>query len=281
MQIKFPELPGFLVDLEKFEPSFSHHTLVDPKTDPQKFKRFSRQLQKTHRLTYPQVEKVDPGALLQTLTGRCHHLKIRSKVVQLTKDAAELANRDPSEDICSDATSLRERIDRFLDQHRLSREHTLSIRRALKLIELAQTKKRPLIRSSRIKGKIVPLEPHRCHKVTRESYEVAESLYELAGLVYENKTEKFLVTLSNEFSPDMQREIIFHIGQCDGSLKKLSSKEHQYAVIRGIIWLAHLLCDHHTGTPCPSVEEVRQMFEELAKLKSEENQTISTSNIVF
>ena len=236
MLIQFPEQDDVLESVESF---LERHS----------FPRFGDLKNCLGRLA-----TVDPSrALAQKLIGRCHHLEERRSVIDLAENAEALANSSPNRnphDIAKEAHILRDRIDRFVKHHRPSRNNAKFLRFAKRCIAKAEKQERVVAKKSGVALNAFQYE------ASAESLALAESLYELAALVYQEKP----------FSIDGfdQKELAFHISVCKGDL---NNPKKRIESVQGILGYAHLLADYYMDhSPYPSKKEVRSIFQDLGEL---------------
>ncbi len=99
---------------------------------------------------------------------------------------------------------------------------------------------------------------------SRDCLEVAEHLYELARLLYQEKFEEFHKMLVTEFSLLDQKNIETHVAICEGNLNFISSLTIRIKAVQGILGYSHILANYYLGpTPYPSMIEVHNIFQEL------------------
>lgn len=264
MQIKIPTLDQ---DLDSIKSFLDRH--VNP--NPKKLKNFSKQLKKIDRSLEATLSENDSSfahisverqrELVKRLAGRCHQLEIRRNVIDMAENAEELANSSPErshDEVASEANALRGRIEAFLKDHRPSQTNAKFIRFAKACLAKAE-KGEPVIVKKR-----VSLESYQRPEVTPESYELAEQLYELAGLLYQGEIEEFLTKFASFSSEDLK----FHIQNCGADLANLEKRSSQLHAIQGILGYAHLLTDYYTDTtPYPTLIEIHNTFEDLDFVK--------------
>jgi hypothetical protein len=218
--------------------------------------------------------------LIQKLAGRCHKLQERRAVINLAEAAEDLANNSPlksDDEVSLAANELRNRIDAFVRAHRPSRDDAKFIRFARACIDKAE-KHEPLLQKRA--SKAISLETARKNVAGPESTEVAEALYELAGLLYQEKMTEFHTSLSH-FAPATQKEIHYHISVCKGHLDLLSKKEERLKVIQGILGYAHLLADYYMdNTPYPTIVEIHHLFQDLEMVHYLEGQESQLPSIL-
>lgn len=277
MQEKFPT---HAQDLAKIQDVLTRHSLVDSKS----LKRFAGQLKKIDKSLdhiLAQYGKHHPRTLdeqkelVSTLTGRCHQLEIRRDVINLAEDAEALANSSPTRshsDIAKNANLLRSRIDTFLEHNRPSPNNAKFIRFARACIEKAE-RHEPVIDPTKLRRnkKVVDLEYFKHKEPSKEAYELAEALYGLAGLLYQEKIKEFQDSLEKDFSKETRQEIRFHVHTCHGNLDKTSTLEERLAIIQGILGYAHDITDYYMdNTPYPAIIEIHNIFRDLAFIESQE-----------
>ena len=242
------DLKKFLMTLERIETSLDSSILSD------QFEISS----------YLEKQK----SLVKKLVGRCHELEIRKDVINLAEDAEKLANTSPgrsSEEVTKDAHALRDRIDLFTKDHRPSRSNAKFIRFAKACVEKAERHEPVAVKSKNGRSKkTLNLDDFRLKEATPERLDLAETLYELAILLYKEQYGEFLEMFSSSFSPSEQKEILFHVSNSKGDIKNLSDQTTRLRTIQGILGFAHLSADYYMGkTPYPSIIEVHSIFEDL------------------
>jgi|JI9StandDraft_1071089.scaffolds.fasta_scaffold02285_10 hypothetical protein len=267
MPYKFSPPKGSLKDIKKFLDTHAVPESSDLKVVLKQLSKIKRSVTvalKAAPLPFQSHLKEEEN-LLQTLAGRCQQLQERRDVINLAEEAENLANTSPEkthDDVALEANRLRTLIDLFLKSHRPSRNNAKFIRFARACIDKAE-RHEALIQSKR-SSKQVSLEVSRKNVEGPESVELAESLYELASLLYQEKIDLFNTALANNFSCAAQKEIAYHASVCKGNLKALHKKEDRLKVIQAILGYAHLLADYYMdNTPYPTIVEIHHLFEEL------------------
>lgn len=267
------EFPGHEEELESIEAFLERHTfpeIGELKNFLNRLKKIDRSidsaLQSSEFVLSNYLEK--QKNLVKKLAGRCHQLEVRKSVIRIAEDAEKLANTSPSrshDDIAREAHLLRDRIDRFVEHHRPSRTNAKFIRFARACINKAE-KHEPLIVPSK-KGKSkksVSLDNFRMKEASEDSLGLAELLYDLARVLYQEKFDEFEEAFLNNFSKDQQKEIQFHASKCSGSLTQLKNQTIRLKTVQGILGYAHELADYYLGdTPYPSLIEIHNIFQDL------------------
>lgn len=208
--------------------------------------------------------------LAQSLSGRCHDLQVRREVIEFAEEAEKLANssktREPKE-IAREADKLSEKLDKFVANHKASQNNTKFIRFARLLLDKARRQETVLSDKPKSKKNVITLEEPR-HLTTTEEYTLAESLYELTGKLYAKKVDKFKV-LFFAFPIETQREMLFHISECEGSIEQIGKRKNDLKIIQGLLGFAHTITDYYASvTPYPSFQEIHQIFEDLKEITS-------------
>ncbi len=277
MQYKLFSPAGHLEDIEKFLTTHAIPESTELDTILKqlfKIKQSVGKALKSHDKTFS-THFTEQKELVKKLAGRCQKLQERRSVINLAEEAEELANTSPlksPDEIALKAQDLQNRIERFLERHRPSRNNAKFIRFAKACIEKAK-KHEPVLTSK--SPKQVSLELARKNVRGPVSVEIAESLYELSSLLYQEKTEEFLSYFSQGFSLDTQKELHYHISVCSGHVNKLSKKEERMKVIQGILGYAHLLADYYMdNTPYPTIVEINRMFQELDLVNQQEQEDL-------
>lgn len=206
--------------------------------------------------------------LVKKLVGRCHQLEIRKDVINLAEDAEKLANTSPgrsSQEVSKDAHVLRDKIDLFTKKHRPSRSNAKFIRFARACVEKAERHEPVVVKSKKGRSKkTLNLDDFRLKEATPERLDLAESLYELARLLYKEQYDEFLEMFSSSFSPSEQKDVLFHVSNSKGDIKNLSELGTRLRTIQGILGFAHTSADYYMGkTPYPSIIEIHSIFEDL------------------
>ena len=220
--------------------------------------------------------------LVHNLTGRCHQLEVRRDVINLAEDAEALANSSPDrpqEELAIEANNLRDRMESFLMVHRPSKNNSKFIRFANACIAKAERREPVMIRGKdgRLK-KVISIDTFKSKEVTLDMFDLAESLYGLASLAYHNKIKEFKTTLTNSFSEETRKEIIYHVSMVEGSLEKMESKHDRIRVVQGILGYSHDLTDYYMDeSPYPSIVEIHQVFKDLEFLSHTEEEDPSLS----
>ncbi len=270
MKIQFP---GHEEELESIEAFLERHTFPDMGD----LKKFLCRLEKIdHSIdTSLDSDQFDISAylerqkeLVKKLVGRCHQLEIRKNVINLAEDAEKLANTSPSrtsKEIAKEADLLRDRIDLFVKDHRPSRTNAKFIRFARACIEKAERHEPVMVKSKNGRSKkTISLDNFRLKEATPERLELAEALYELGRLFYQEKEEEFLSMFTNSFSPSEQKDILFHVSNSKGDIKNISDQTVRLRTIQGILGLAHTSADYYMGkTPYPSLIEIHNIYQDL------------------
>lgn len=264
MQIEFPGHEEELVSIQAF---LERHTFPDSS----QLKKFLHRLSKIDSAlknidVSPYLEK--QKNLVKKLAGRCHQLEIRRDVINLAEDAEQLANSSPErshDDIAKEANLLKNRIDLFLNQHRPSRTNAKFIRFARACIEKAEKHEPVIVRNKNGKPKkVISLDSFRVKEASTESLELAELLYDLARVLYQQKFDEFEESFLKNFSEHQQKEIHFHISSCDGNLQSLENPVIRLKAVQGILGYAHDLADYYMdNTPYPTIIEIHHIFQDL------------------
>ena len=278
------EFPGHEEELESIEVFLERHTFPDLG----ELKDFLNRLTKIDRSIDKALKSNEIGVttlleqqkdLVKRLAGRCHQLEVRKDVINLAEDAEKLANSSPNRsarDVANDAHLLRTKIDLFVSQHRPSRSNAKFIRFARACIEKAE-KHEPLITPSKRSKpkKSVSLDNFRVKDTSQESLALAELLYDLARVLYQEKFDEFEDSFLGNFSSSQQKDIHFHISTCKGNLQNLDDQTVRLKSIQGILGYAHDLADYYMGkTPYPSIVEIHNIFQDLdfvTHIEEEEN----------
>lgn len=204
--------------------------------------------------------------LVEELKERCRQLEVRRSIIDLAESAEKLANESPgkgSEEIATEAKTLRSKIDSLLQNQRPSHNNAKFIRFAHACIDKAE-KHEPVI-SNKTKSKtILKMASLENRDASIDSFDLAESLYSLAGLLYREDLDNFKKSLSRDFSDSSLKEIRFHIGECQGNISKIEKHEDRIRVIQGILGYAHKVSDYYmNSSPYPSLIEIHRIFDDL------------------
>lgn len=266
MAFKFPGQYGG--DLENIKYFLDRHVFPNP----QVLKHFSNQLKKIDCSLTNTLESADPitidslelqREMVQKLAGQCHQMKVRKTVIDFAECAEELANSSPNlsrDEIATKASDLREKIDDFLRDQRPSHTNAKFLRFAKMLIEKAEKKEMVL---GQVQKNIISLEHFQKPVVTQESYGIAEKLYELASLLYQENLEDFEKGVAENFTGETRKELEFHASQCEGNFNDLSDRKIQLRTIQGLLGYAHLLTDYYMDvTPYPTLVEIHEIFQD-------------------
>ena len=201
--------------------------------------------------------------LVQKLTLRCEHLKQRNLVMEICEKSEDLSNSSPylsDHDIAEQTRDIKALIDKFTQKHRPSNINMKFLRFAIKLLEKAKFHQKVLYFEKKTENAI-PIEQQGSKEISLEDFSLAESLYELASTLYEKNIEKFNKFKENNFSPETQKEIYFHIHKCNFSLEHIKESMDLFPAISGILGYAHTLTDYYAGiSPYPSKAEIEELF---------------------
>ncbi len=213
--------------------------------------------------------------LVHDLEGRCHHLGVRRDVIALAEDAETLANESPDypqDRLSFETNKLRDRIDDFIQSHRPSKTNSKFLRFARACLAKAEKREPVLIRgkNGRLK-KVISIESFKSKEVTLEMFDLAEALYALAQLLYNEQMDEFQDSLKNSFSEETRKEIVFHLSMTRGCLDEVQSKEQRLRTIQGILGYAHELTDYYMDeSPYPTIVEIHRIFKDLDLLNHTE-----------
>ncbi len=267
------EFPGHEEELESIEVFLERHTFPDL----DKIKNFLNRLTTIDKSLDIAIQSDEIGVtalledqkeLIKRLTGRCHQLEIRRDVIDFAEAAEKLANSSPersTEDITLAASLLRDKIDQFVKMHRPSRTNAKFIRFARACIDKAEKHEPVVIVTKQGKSKIVvSLDSFREKETSQEKLDLAETLYDLARMLYQERFDDFEETLLNGFSLSQQKEIYFHVVSCNSNLSDLKNQTYRLKAVQGILGYAHDLADYYMGdTPYPSIVEIHNIFQDL------------------
>ena len=264
VQIKFPTFDGE-ADLDIIQNSLDCRIFV-PKDTLQKFlfqlRKIDQALSENTQESLLEVLS-KKKELVESLTGRCLALKERNSVISFAEEAEHIANSSPilaDAEIESLSDSLLSRIDAFIEDHKPTKNNMKFLRFAKKLLQKAKRHEKVLT-PSKNKGKTITLHQNSPQEISLDDFALAEGLYEIAALLFQGDIEDFKETLSKNFSFTSQKELSFHIHNCEGSLSNLHTKEERERVIQGILGYAHTITDYFAGeTPYPSKEEIKNTF---------------------
>ncbi|MCH9811271.1 hypothetical protein K0U07_00740 [bacterium] len=264
MQIKFPIFNGE-EDLDIIQSSLDCRIFV-PKDTLQKFlfqlRKIDLSLTENHEGKLQEV-LTKKRELIESLNGRCLALKERNSVISFAEEAEHIANSSPiltDAEIESLSSSLLTRIDTFIADHKPTKNNMKFLRFAKKLLQKAK-KHEPVLTPSTNKGKTIAFHEDSPQEISLDDFALAEGLYEIAAILFQGNVKEFKETLSKNFSFSSQKELTFHIHNCNGNLSQLDTKEAQERVIQGILGYAHTITDYFAGeTPYPSKEEIKSTF---------------------
>ena len=224
----------------------------------------------------PYLEK--QKELVKKLEGRRQKLEIQKDVISLAEAAEALANSSPLRPLKSiiiEAQELRDKIDLFLQNHRPSKTNAKFIRFARACLAKAEKQEPIISKSTQKRSKnTVSLDNFRVKEASLDSLELAEMLYDLARVLYEEKYDEFKDSLEGNFSPSQQKEIGFHISKCFGNLQSINDQVVRLKCIQGILGYAHVLSDYYMGdTPYPTIVEIHNIFQDLAFINQQEEES--------
>ncbi len=257
------------VNLESIKSFLYKHNLVNLK----KLSEVSKQLKKINKSiidtaknnqSYFSEHFKNQRELIENLIGRCNQLKIRINIVNFAESAESLSNTSPHrsrDEVAIEANNLRLRIVAFLKNYRPSQIDSKFIRFARVCINKAEKGEAVIVERSGGKIKlIVSLQDFFKNKeVTKESYEIAELLYELSMEVHYNNISNFKKLIEN-FSKDTINEIKHHVKICGGDIDKVNTAANRTLIMQGILGYAHLLVDYYMDkTPYPTVPEIEEI----------------------
>jgi hypothetical protein len=228
-----------------------------------KLRKIDSSLCKNSSSLYQTIEK--KKELVESLSNKCESLKQRNAVISFAEEAEDIANSSPllsDENVNELIADLKARIQTYVEETRPSRTNMKFLRFAEKLLEKA-AKHEPVLIKSNKKENIIKFKENVPAEISLEDFALAESLYELAAILYQESEDAFNSSLENNFSESNRKEISFHISICNGFLGKLKTKEDKNKVIQGILGYAHTLTDYYAAvTPYPSLDEIDGMFSE-------------------
>ena len=184
-------------------------------------------------------------------------------MTNIAEAAEKLANSSPNrspDDIAKQANLLKNRIHSLLKKNRPSRNNVKFIRFAIACIKKAK-KQEPVMKKKPF-SRTISLESFYKKEISFDSLELAEWLYELAKLLYQKKENAFQKAFQT-CSENHQKEIVYHISLCGGTLLSLEEEKNRLCAVQGILGYAHILSDYYTETPYPSLEEIHDIFQDL------------------
>ena len=224
-------------------------------------RKIDTSLSKNDPSLYAVIEK--KKKLVESLSGKCQHLKQRNTVISLAEEAEEIANTSPfqtDEEVNELIADLTARIDSYVDRARPSKNNMKFLRFARKLLEKA-AKHEPVMIEAPKNENIIKFRENSPREISLDDFALAESLYELTSTLYDGSEEMFLEVLEKNFSEESRKEINFHVSKCSGSLSKIDQKQDREKVMQGILGYAHTLTDYYAGvTPYPSIKEIESLF---------------------
>lgn len=204
--------------------------------------------------------------LVEKLKERCRQLEVRRSIIDLAESAEKLANESPdkeSQEIAAEAEILRSKIDALLQNQRPSRNNAKFIRFAHACIDKAE-KHEPVISNKKRSKNVLKMSSLEDMDTSIDSFDLAESLYSLAGLLYREDLDGFAKSLSRDFSDSSLKEIRFHVGECQGDISKTERHEDRIRIIQGILGYAHKVSDYYMdSSPYPSLIEIHRIFDDL------------------
>ncbi|MCH9621060.1 MAG: hypothetical protein S4CHLAM20_04740 [Chlamydiia bacterium] len=264
LQIKFPIFEDEK-ELDDIGRSLDCNIFV-PKDTLQKFIFRLREIDTTlstinDNSLYHAIEK--KKKLLKSLAAKCEKLKQREQVISMAEEAELIANSSPflsDKEIKEKTSLLKNRIDNFIENARPSNNNMKFLRFAKRLLSKAE-KHEPVILKNEKKDSTIALREASPGEITLDDFALAETLYELANNLYEEKIDHYKEMLQNTLSSANQKELSFHVSNCGGKLSTLDTKEDQLKVIQGILGFAHTITDYYASeTPYPSTEELTTLF---------------------
>lgn len=203
--------------------------------------------------------------LVEKLSIRCACLKERSQVIEFVEKAEELANESPfltDEEVQERAEDLRASIDGFVESTRPSKNNMKLLRFTRKLLTKAEKHEKVMVKSPS-KEQTIQLRENAHNEISLDAFALAESLYELAAVLFEGNIKVFETMVESKFSQTEKKELIFHLINCESNLSSIQTKVQRLKVIQAIIGFAHTLTDYYaTETPYPSLEEIQSIFSE-------------------
>ncbi|OGN62036.1 MAG: hypothetical protein A3F09_02550 [Chlamydiae bacterium RIFCSPHIGHO2_12_FULL_49_11] len=261
MLIKFPTAQPVLDSID----AGIHNRILFPLSTLQKYRRTLNGIAPFLCNEMPPQDGID---LVKKLAQRISNLIYRHTVLEFAETAEHLAahgNELPQHELHLHISRLRRRIREFLKEHRPSQNNARFLRFASICLNRAE-KGLPLI------------EPVLSRKICRftttaptplqEDYENAEALFELGFFLYTKKWAEFRLAFEL-LSQEMQREALWHIKECSGSLEisPLRKKAGRLKAVQGLLGLAHKLTHYYFEESIyPSIGDIDSMYKEVACL---------------
>lgn len=264
VQIKFPIFEDEK-ELDDIGRSLDTNIFV-PKDTLQKFIFRLREIDTTlskvkDNSLYHAIEK--KKKMLVTLSERCEKLKQREQVISIAEEAELLANSSPflsDEEVHEKAEGLRARIDSFIEFARPSKNNMKFLRFAKRLLLKAE-KHEPVILKEEKQTNTITLSEGSKGEVSLDDFALAENLYELGALLYNEKIDEFNQRMKNTLSSASQKELFFHVHNCNGNLNDLSDESNRLKAIQGLLGFAHTVTDYYASeTPYPSQKDFPELF---------------------
>ena len=206
-------------------------------------------------------------ALITSLYGRGHHLRVRKEVIDLAENAQELAHNAKALNIHQVqklAKKLQRKVDIFTKNHKTSRINAKFLRFANNCLEKARNHK--VLLPTKNSNKILDFCNFQVHDVSDDEYQLAQDLYILAESLYNNKIKEFH-TLLKKLNPSVLKELRYHTHTAKGSLQRFDTKKLRMNTVRSILGYAHTITDYYTSSSAyPSDKEIQEVFAEVQNL---------------
>lgn len=264
VQIKFPTFET-LEDLDIIQSSLDCRIFV-PKDTLQKFLFQLRNIdhalaQNDNTSLHDVITK--KRELVESLAGKCQNLKERNSVISFAEEAEHIANSSPilaDTEIANLTENLNSRIDAFIEDFMPTKNNMKFLRFAKKLLQKAK-KHEPVLIPINHNDTMITFREDSPQETSLDDFALAESLYEIASLLYTEQRETFQDTLTKNFSFATQKEISFHVHNCGGKISNIETESDRLKVIQGILGYAHTITDYFAGeTPYPSIKEIHKTF---------------------
>lgn len=263
MLVEFPEFTRELDELYQSTSKKILTTDIEIKSNSQHLRKLGLKINQTY-LSYSREYQKN---LLSSVEKKLSDLKDDHTVLKFAEKAEKLANTSTtrcSKQVSIEAKQLEILMQRYLNNNRPSYTNAKFIRFAKACIIKAQSKQ-PLLQKNKKENKVESISSHTPQRDV--DIKLAENLYILATLLYQNKYKKALASFAL-FSIEERKEITFHIRECQGFLLlPENALKDQNNTISGILGYAHITADYILGTsPYPTKDEIHSLFTEMESL---------------